>query len=99
MYVVKTALRESFDNIHVGFLYSSKDETIKIETDRGKIGWGKDVTYFCNPHCGERVSFRHIHRGSNHTLPLGRHPAQSGLNSPLSINAKEPPCILSKTFA
>ena len=36
MYVVKTALRESFDNIHVGFLYSSKDETIKIETDRGK---------------------------------------------------------------
>ena len=42
MYVVKTALRESFDNIHVGFLYSSKDETIKIETDRGgKIGRGK----------------------------------------------------------
>lgn len=37
MYVVKTALRESFDNIHVGFLYSSKDETIKIETNRGKI--------------------------------------------------------------
>ena len=38
MHVVKTALRESFDNIHVGFLYSSKDETIKIETNRGKIG-------------------------------------------------------------
>ena len=36
MYVVKTALRESFDNIHVGFLYSSKDKDIKIETDRGK---------------------------------------------------------------
>ena len=41
MYAVKTALRESFDSIHVGFLYSSKNETIKIETDRGKIGWGK----------------------------------------------------------
>ena len=37
MYVVKTALRESFDNIHVGFRYSNKDKTIKIETDRGKI--------------------------------------------------------------
>ena len=36
MYAVKTALRESFDSIHVGFLYSSKNETIKIETDRGK---------------------------------------------------------------
>ena len=36
MYVVKTALRESFYNIHVGFLYSSKNETIKIETARGK---------------------------------------------------------------
>ena len=37
MYAVKTALRESSDSIHVGFLYNSKDETIKIETDRGKI--------------------------------------------------------------
>ena len=45
MHVVKTALRESFDNIHVGFLYSSKDETIKIETNRGENRWGKDVTY------------------------------------------------------
>lgn len=45
MYVVKTALRESFDNIHVGFLYSSKDETIKIETDRGKLV-GKRCYFF-----------------------------------------------------
>ena len=37
MHAVKTALRESFYSMHVGFLYSSKDETIKIETDRGKI--------------------------------------------------------------
>ena len=49
MHVVKTALRESFDNMHVGFLYSSKDETIKIETDRGKIS-GKRVTCFCILH-------------------------------------------------
>ena len=41
MHAVKTALRESFYSMHVGFLYSSKDETIKIETNRGKIGWGK----------------------------------------------------------
>ena len=40
MYAVKTALRESFDSIHVDFLYSSKNETIKIETDRGKIDGG-----------------------------------------------------------
>ena len=40
MYVVKTALRESFDNIHVGLRYNSIDENIKIETDRGKIGGG-----------------------------------------------------------
>lgn len=46
MHVVKTALRESFDNIHVGFLYSSKDETIKIETDRGKIGGEKMLLIF-----------------------------------------------------
>ena len=46
MYVVKTALHESFDNIHVGFLYSSKDETIKIETDRGKIGEEKMLLIF-----------------------------------------------------
>ena len=45
MHVVKTALRESFDNMHVGFLYSSKDETIKIETDRGKIGGEKMLLY------------------------------------------------------
>ena len=36
MYVVKTALRESFDNIHVGCRYNSIDETIRIETDRGE---------------------------------------------------------------
>ena len=46
MYVVKTALRESFDNIHVGFLYSSKDETIKIKTNRGKIGGEKMLLIF-----------------------------------------------------
>ena len=40
MYVVKTALRESFDNIHVGLRYNSIDENIKIEIDRGKIGGG-----------------------------------------------------------
>lgn len=51
MHVVKTALRESFDNIHVGFLYSSKDETIKIETDRGKIG-GEKMLLFYIPHVG-----------------------------------------------
>ena len=50
MYAVKTALRESFDNIHVGLRYNSIDENIKIEIDRGKIGWGKDVTYFYIPH-------------------------------------------------
>ncbi len=49
MYVVKTALRESFDNIHVGFRYNSIDETIKIETDQGKIS-GKRVTCFCILH-------------------------------------------------
>ncbi len=43
MYVVKTALRESFDNIHAGFRYSNKDKTIKIETDRGKIRWERRV--------------------------------------------------------
>ena len=48
MHVVKTALRESFDNIHVGFLYSSKDETIKIETNRGKIGGEKMLLIFVN---------------------------------------------------
>ena len=48
MHAVKTALRESFDNIHVGFLYSSKDETIKIETDRGKIG-GESPKYLAPP--------------------------------------------------
>ena len=46
MHVVKTALRESFDNIHVGFLYSSKDETMKIETNRGKIGGEKMLLIF-----------------------------------------------------
>ena len=46
MHVVKTALRESFDNIHVGFLYSSKDETIKIKTNRGKIGGEKMLLIF-----------------------------------------------------
>ena len=49
MYAVKTALRESFDSIHVGFRYSNKDKTIKIETDRGKIS-GKRVTCFCMLH-------------------------------------------------
>ena len=98
MYVVKTALRESFDNIHVGFLYSSKDETIKIETDRGKIG-GEKMLLIYIPHVGELLPFRHIHSDSNHTLPPRSPPAQSGLNSYPSINAKEPPCILSKTFA
>ena len=52
MHVVKTAQRESFDNIHVGFLYSSKDETIKIETDRGKIG-GEKMLLIYIPHVGE----------------------------------------------
>ena len=33
-----------------------------------------------------------------HSSPLGRHPAQSGLSSYPSINAKEPPCVSSKTF-
>ena len=98
MHVVKTALRESFDNIHVGFLYSSKDETIKIETDRGKIG-GEKMLLIYIPHVGELLPFRHIHSDSNHTLPLGSHPTQNGLNSPLSINAKAPPCVLPKTFA
>lgn len=51
MHVVKTALRESFDNIHVGFLYSSKDETIKIKTNRGKIG-GEKMLLFYIPHVG-----------------------------------------------
>ena len=46
MYAVKTALRESFDSIHVGFRYNSIDETIKIETDRGKIGRGKILLVF-----------------------------------------------------
>ena len=32
-----------------------------------------------------------------HSFPLGRHPAQSGLSSYPSINAKEPTCVL--TFA
>ena len=41
MYVVKTALRESFDNIHVGFSHENANEDIKIETDRGKLGWRK----------------------------------------------------------
>ncbi len=54
MYVVKTALRESFDNIHVGFLYSSKNETIKIETDQGKIS-GERVTCFCILHVYEVI--------------------------------------------
>ena len=54
MYVVKTALRESFDNIHVGFLYSSKNKTIKIETDRGKIN-GERVTCFCILHVYEVI--------------------------------------------
>ena len=49
MHVVKTALRESFDNIHVGLRYNSIDETIKIETDPGKIS-GKKVTCFCILH-------------------------------------------------
>ena len=49
MWGAKTALRESFCTPHVGFQYSSRDEDIKIETDRGKTGWGKDVTYFCKP--------------------------------------------------
>ena len=31
--------------------------------------------------------------------PSGRPPARSGLNSSPSINAKEPPCVSSKTFA
>ena len=34
--------------------------------------------------------------GSNHILPLRSPPAQSGLNSSSSINAKEPPCIPQK---
>ena len=46
MHAVKTALRESFYSMHVGFLYSSKDETIKIETDRGKIGEEKMLLIF-----------------------------------------------------
>ena len=72
MHVVKTALRESFDNIHVGFLYSSKDETIKIKTNRGKIG-GEKMLLFYIPHGGELLPFRHIHSGSNHILfPSGR---------------------------
>ena len=95
MHVVKTALRESFDNIHVGFLYSSKDETIKIETDRGKIG-GEKMLLIYIPHVGELLPFRHIHSDSNHTLPPRSPPAQSGLNSYPSINAKEPPCIPQK---
>ena len=38
-------------------------------------------------------------RGSQTTLfPLGRHPARIGLNSPLSINAKEPPVCSVKNF-
>ena len=51
MYVVKTALRESFCTIHAGFSCNNTDEDIKIGTDRGgEIGWGKDVTYFYIPH-------------------------------------------------
>lgn len=53
MYAVKTALRESFDSIHVGFLYSIKNETIKIETDQGKISGWEEVTYFYIPHGDE----------------------------------------------
>ena len=82
MHAVKTALRESFDNIHVGFLYSSKDETIKIETDRGKIGGEKMLLIFIYL---TAVSFSHsaIYTATQTTLfPLGRHPAQSRLNSP-----------------
>ena len=41
MYVVKTALRESFCTIHVGFSYNNTDKDIKIETDQGKIGGGE----------------------------------------------------------
>lgn len=54
MWGAKTALRESFDNIHVGFLYSSKNETIKIETDQGKIS-GERVTCFCILHVYEVI--------------------------------------------
>jgi len=54
MCVTKTALRESFSNTHVGFLYSSKDETIKIETDRGK-NKREGVTCFCILHVYEVI--------------------------------------------
>ena len=99
MHVVKTALRESFDNIHVGFLYSSKDETIKIETDRGKIGGEKMLHIFVNL---TTVSFSHsaiYTRAQTTFFHLRSSTVRSGLNSPLAINAKEPPCVLSKTFA
>ena len=49
----KTALRESFCTAHVGFSHDNADEDVKIETDRGKIGVGKNVTYFYIPHGGE----------------------------------------------
>ena len=59
---------------------------------------GAPMCFVKNFHVGQ---FSGPTRGlSNRTLlPLGSHPAQNGLNSPLSINAKEPPCVLSKTFA
>lgn len=37
MYVVKTALRESFYNRYVGFRDCNYYEDVKIETDLGKI--------------------------------------------------------------
>ena len=54
MYAVKTALRESFDSIHVGFLYSSKNETIKLKQTVGKIS-GERVTCFCILHVYEVI--------------------------------------------
>ena len=74
MHVVKTALRESFDNIHVGFLYSSKDETIKIETDRGKIGGGEKMLLIFIYLMAVSFSHSAIYTATQTTLfPLGRH--------------------------
>ena len=94
MHVVKTALRESFDNIHVGFLYSSKDETIKIETNRGKIG-GEKMLLIYIPHVGELLPFRHIHSDSNHTLP----PRSPPRSEPFKFSTEKPAYVAIKTFA
>ena len=50
MWDAKTALRENFCTTHVGFSHNNANEDIKIESDRGGIGWGKGVTYFYIPH-------------------------------------------------